>query len=50
MKVVAKLASTVGLYLAVHVSMGKSVRQCGGECYTLAVNVEKGPAFHSHSS
>lgn len=22
----------------------------GGECYTLAVNVEMGPVFHSHSS
>lgn len=27
-----------------------SAWQCGGECYTLAVNVEMGPVFHSHSS
>lgn len=27
-----------------------SAGQRGGECYTLAVNVEMGPVFHSHSS
>lgn len=27
-----------------------SAGQCGGECYTLAVNVEMGPVLHSHSS
>lgn len=30
--------------------LSTSARQRGGECYTLAVNVEMGPVFHSHSS
>lgn len=30
--------------------LSMSAGQRGGECYTLAVNVEMGPVFHSHSS
>lgn len=30
--------------------LSTSAGQRGGECYTLAVNVEMGPVLHSHSS
>lgn len=41
-------ASTVGPYGPWLLSM--SAGQRGGACYTLAVNVEMGPVFRSHSS
>lgn len=46
--VLNRTSTTVGLYGLWLLST--SAGQCGGECYTLAVNVEMGPVFHSYSS
>lgn len=43
-----RTAATVGLYGLWLLST--SAGQCGEERYTLAVNVEMGPVFHSYSS
>lgn len=46
--VLNRTATTVGPYGLWLLST--SAGPCGGECYTLAVNVEMGPVFHSYSS
>lgn len=43
--VLNRLATTAGPYGLWLPST--SAGQCGGECYTLAVNAEMGPVFHS---